>query len=59
LIVDFGLTKMGWLDVGTVSCGQGLTRLACVETVFPNTISNGLLGWKCFQNIFMCRLLTA
>jgi len=39
---------MGWPGVGTVSCCQDLARLACVETVFPNTIWNGLLTVKVF-----------
>ena len=29
-------------------CCQGLVRLACVETVFPKTIGNGLLTVKVF-----------
>jgi len=39
---------MGWLGVGNVSCCQGLARLACVVTVFPNTFWNGLLAVKGF-----------
>jgi len=42
---------MGWSGVGTVSCCQGLARLACVGTVFPNTIWNGLSMVKVFPKI--------
>jgi len=45
------VTAMGWSGVGTVSCCQGLARLACVGTVFPNTIWNGLSMVKVFPKI--------
>jgi len=37
---------MGGLRVGAVLCCHGLARLACVGTVFPNTIWNRLLAVK-------------
>jgi len=38
----------GWPGIGAVSCCQSLARLACVETVFPDTVCNGLSTVKVF-----------
>jgi len=48
---------MGWLSVGTVSCCQGLARLACVEAAFPNTIWNGHLAVKGFPNYIYVKIV--
>jgi len=36
-------------------CCQGLAKLACVEAVFPNTISNGLLAVEVFPKCVYVR----
>ena len=38
-----------------ISCCQGLAKLACVEAVFPNTISNELLAVEVFPKCIYVR----